>query len=295
MNVSIPSLATRAMLVYVSISSWSARKLDKKQTQKTIKGAGASSDAARVNKHLLANADSALKAIQRKANQIRDYIDANTLPWDDAGNRLISNDRALVVVGDIATLQTEFEAAIDDFIREYPVLRAQALANLGDMADDTDYPQPDQVRSKFKLSVSFNPLPEGFGDIRTGMSEVQAKAWQTHFEGAVKRQVNEALRAAYTRLAENLQRYSDRLRLKDDGSGAMERFRDTMVTSLRETLDLLASLNVFGDAELERLLHEIRTNIATHDAEALRASPTMAVLVKHEADEVLRRMQQFLV
>ncbi|MCJ5690423.1 hypothetical protein LPJ08_29135, partial [Klebsiella pneumoniae] len=110
-TVSIPTLSTRAMLVYVKISVWSARKLDKKQTQKTIKDAGATNDAARVNKHLLANADAKLREVQRVANQIRAYVDANTLPWDDAGNRLVSNDRALIVVGELHNLQQQFQAA----------------------------------------------------------------------------------------------------------------------------------------------------------------------------------------
>lgn len=291
---SIPDLTKTAMLAYVSISVWSARKLDKKQSLKTIKDAGATNDAARVNKHLLANADNALKNVQRVANEIRAYIETNTLPWDDAGNRLVSNDRALVVVGEAHALNQKFNEAVDTFVAEYPVLRAQALQNLGDMADDSEYPQPDVVRSKFSMKLSFNPIPDGFGDIRVGMTEQQAKAWQSHFEANVKTQVNVALRNAWERLREVLQRYSDRLRLKDDGSGKMEIFRDTMVTNLRDTVSLLSSLNVFDDPELKAVTRRVSQEIACFEPEALRTSPATAITVKAQVDDVLEHMRTLL-
>lgn len=290
----IPALSSRAMLVYVMIRVWSARKLDKKQTAKTIKGAKASGDAARVNKHLLANSDAALKDIQRKAGEIRTYLENNTLPWNDAGMRMVSNDRALTLVGEVNNLVNEFNACVDTFVQEYPVLRAQALKNLGDMADDADYPPPDVVRSKFSVKLTFEPIPEGFGDLRVGMNEAQAKAWQSHFEGNVKQQMNAALRSAWDRLRENLERYSDRLTLKDDGSGKMEIFRDTMVTSLRETVTLLRSLNVFDDPDLDRITDQVQREIAVYEPDQLRTSVATSTLVKSEVDEILKKMQGFL-
>jgi uncharacterized membrane-anchored protein YhcB (DUF1043 family) len=294
MNVEIPSLSSNAMLVYISVSVWSARKLDRKQTAMTVKAAGATSDAARVNKHLLANADSLLRDVQRKANEARTYIEENTLPWDDAGNRIISNDRALVVVGDLNRISQEFSKLVDRFVIEYPVLRAQALQNLGDMANDDDYPQPDVVRGKFSMRLSFNPIPTGFGDFRVGMSEQQARAWQAHFEGNVKAQMNAALRNAYERLRENLQRYSDTLQPRPDDPEKMKIFRDSMVEQMRDTVALVSSLNVFGDVELDRLSRDIHTQVARYSADELRASPATAIAVKSEVDDMLARMQSIL-
>lgn len=289
-DVTIPTLADAGMLVYTKISCWSARKLDRKQTEKTIKGAGATNDAARVNKHLLANADSLLREVARAGNAIRDYIDNNTLPWDDAGNRFVSNDKALAMVGELKELEDVFNAAVDAFVAEYPILRAQALQNLGDMANNDDYPQPDVVRGKFSVRVSFSPLATGFGDARVDMSEAQAKAWQAHFEGNVQKQINEALASAYDRLRENLQRYSDRLKVRDDGSGKMEIFRDTMVTSMRDTLALLSSLNVFGDQKLMALVDEVSRDIASYEPDVLRTNATTVKVVKSSVDDILSRL-----
>lgn len=291
-SVSIPNLSDRAMLCYVSLSIWSARKLDKKQTLKTIAAAGATNDAARVNKHLLANADEALRAIQRKGNEIRAYIESNTLPWDDAGNRLLSNEQALAVVGHVGQLEIEFNELVDEFVMQYPALRAQAVANLGGMGDDSEYPQPDEVRSKFKVKVSFTPLPTGFGDLRVGMSEQQAKAWQSHFEAVVRNQTEDALKAAWERLRNNLAKYSDRLTPQEDGKPAI--FRDSMVESLRDTVQLLSSLNVFDNDELARTCDYVSREIARYEPDTLRNSPAAAALVKSEADELLAKMKEML-
>lgn len=294
MTVHIPTLHDSAMLVYVRITVWSARKLDKKQTLKVNKDAAATSDAGRVNKHLLASADTKLKDVQRKASEIRDFIDTHTLPWDDAGNRIISNASALSVVGQIQNLKVEFDELVDEFVREYPVLRAAAIVNLGDMGDDSDYPQPDVVRTKFSMRMSFSPLPTTFGDIRAGMSEQQAQAWQSHFEGNIKTQVNTALVSAWSRLRESLERYSDRLRVKDDGTGRMEVFRETMVTQLRDTCSMLASLNVFGDNELESIVHQVHSSIACFEPDALRTNITTRLQVKVDVDDILDRMRSYL-
>lgn len=291
-TVSIPTIADACMLVYVRVGVWSARKLDKKQTQKTIHDAGATDDAARVNKHLLANADAALKEVQRKGNAIRDYIEANTLPWDDAGNRLVTNARALTMVGELHALEQKFWQAVDDFVQQYPLLRAQAVANLGDMGADEDYPQPDVVRSKFHLKISFSPVAKNFGDVRQGMSQQQAQAWQNAFEVNVSGQVESAIKAAWLRLRESLERYSDRLLIDDAEKRRV--FRDTMVEQLRQTTSLLQSLNVFGNAELDRIANEVNRDIACFDADVLRTNTGVAMATKARADEILARMRGFL-
>jgi hypothetical protein len=290
MNVSIPTLADSAMLCYLRVSVWSARKLDKKQTAKTIDDAGATSDAARVSKHLLANADKLLKDVQRKASELRDFVDSNTLPWNDAGQRILSNDKALTFVGPFENKVKEFNVLVADFVDAYPALRQQALQNLGDMANNDDYPPADVVRSKFAVKLSFDPMPTGFGDMRLGMSEQQAKAWQAHFEGNVKTQMNAALETAWSRLREDLEKYSDRLKVKDGGDKC-EIFRDTMVTNLRETCALLSSLNVFGDENLQKITQKVSLEIAKFEPETLRTQPSAAKYVKGEVDNILSQMQ----
>lgn len=289
----IPNISQSAMLVYVRVSVWTARKLDRKQSKKLVDGANAVDDAARVNKHLLASADEKLRKVTAQGNKLRDFIVAKTVPWDDAGNRLLPNTVALQTVGDIEAMKSEFDQLVDEFVQEYPILRAQALHNLGDLGVDEDYPQPDEIRDKFRVRVTYTPVPVNFGDVRTGMTPEQAAAWQSHFEQRVKDQVNDALADAWSRLRERLEQYSDRLTLRDGKDGPrVGIFRDSMVENLRETLDLLESLNVFGDQSLISTAKLVRDQIANRDPAQLRGTVESQV-VKTAVDDILKRMSDF--
>lgn len=292
--MNITQIHDRAMLTYLRIGTWSARKLDSKTTKKVTKDASAVADAARVNKHLLASADTQLREIQKVGNEARKFLEGNTLPWDDAGNRLLPNEKAIEVVGELTAIEKRYNAAVDEFVENYPELRAQALIHLGDLANIDDYPPAEHVRSKFSFRLSFTPVPTGFSDVRTGLAPDQIGALSAHYEASARRQVGDALMAAWGRLRETLGHYSDRLQLKDDGSGKMQIFRDSMVSNLRETCALLKTLNVFGDDDLERVRVRVERDIASFDADQLRTNDMLAVGVKSEVDVVLEHMKALL-
>lgn len=290
----LTTIHDRAMLTYLRIGSWSARKLDTKATKKVTDDAGASSDAARVNKHLLAASDDQLKKIQKIGGEARKYLDNHTLPWDDAGNRLLPNEKCIEVVGELTRYEQEYNAAVDAFIAEYPALRAQALHNLGDLANHEDYPAPDQVRHKFSFRLSFTPVPNGFSDVRTGLQDSQVEALKAHYEANTKRQMHEALGNAWARLRENLNTYSDRLQAREDDPTKMKIFRDSMVENLRETCALLRDLNVFADEDLERTRARVERDIACFDPSVIRDNGSIGAAVKSEVDAVLRHIQSIM-
>lgn len=294
MSPNIASIHDRATLAYLRIGGWSARKLDNKATKKVTDGASATNDAARVNKHLLASADTKLRAITKLGGEARRYLEANTLPWDDAGNRMLPNEKMVDVIGELTNYEQRFKQLVEELVEEYPDLREQALANLGDLANPDDYPPTDALRDKFSFRLSFTPIPTGFSDQRTGLQDEQVKQLQRHYEANARRQVGDALQAAWARLRENLTHYATRLEEKDDGSGDMKIFRDSMVENLRDTCALLKTLNVFDDDELERTRRRVERDIASFDPKDLRESPVLARAVKSDVDILLQHMREQL-
>lgn len=291
-TINIPSLHDRAMLCYISVSCWSARKLDRKASGKVTSEAGASDDAARVNKHLLASADTTLKELTKLGAKARRYLEENSLPWDDAGNRLLSNEKAIEVVTEITNMEKEFSTLADAFTNDYPVLRAQALDNLGDLANSDEYPQPDIVREKFSMRVSMSPLPTGFGDARTGLMPQQVAALQAHFEAGVRKQFNVALEASWRRLLANVESISERLTPGDDGKRKI--YRDSLIENARETCQLLRTLNVFDEPSLEAVRAEVENQLCVFDADQLRDNDALSTNVKAAADDILARMKEML-
>lgn len=292
-TINVVSLHDKAMLAYISVSTWSARKLDKKATTRVTNAAAASTDAARVNKHLLASADASLRKIAKIGTDARRYLEANSLPWDDAGNRLVDNLKAIEVVGKITQMEKDYYAAVDEFIVEYPMLRAQAIINLGELAADEDYPQPDQLRHKFSMRLSLEPLPAGFGDVRTGLSPQQVTALGRQFEARTRMKFSVALEDAWKRLRTVVAAIAERM----DNSADPEKrkiFRDSLFENARETCALLKSLNVFEDPNLEQVRYEVEHYLLQHEPDAVRASPDVAATVQYKANELLDRMKAIL-
>ena len=81
-------LNEKAMLVKLKISQWTARKYDRKISDKVARDMGADPDAGRYTKVLIAN--EAIEKINKLANEIRNkYHYTNTLPWLDDGSRIL--------------------------------------------------------------------------------------------------------------------------------------------------------------------------------------------------------------
>lgn len=283
------NLTQRAMLAYISISSWSGMKLDKKASTKLTDAAGASADAARVNKRLLAGADAKLTAIRRIDTNARRYLESETLPWDDAGNRLLPNVKAFAVMAKVAEFRKEFYAAVDELVAEYPLLREQALASLGELADSADYPPTDQLRHRFEFRITFTPLPDSFtGDVRYGLTDEQVQALEAAAQGRVREQVEHALRAAIARLLHDVQHLAAKLKRTDAGEYPI--FRDSTIENVRATAEALGPLNVFGDPTLEAMRQRVLAECCLYDPSALRTLTTARDDVADKAQALVADM-----
>ena len=83
MNNSI-SIASSAMLVELSISTWTARKLDKKVSTKVDLDSGAKTKVINANKNLMAGTG-VLDTLVKYAANARAWHLSQTLPWTDNG------------------------------------------------------------------------------------------------------------------------------------------------------------------------------------------------------------------
>lgn len=281
----------QSQLIYLKVSMWQARSLDKRVTKDLNDEQNAASNASRVNKYLMASADAELKAIARIGREARDLVEKNSLPWDDAGNRLVSNVDLFTLLGDLKTVEQKFGLAVEDFVQEYPRLCTESIAALGDMGDVNDYPLAEQVRGKFGIRVSLQPLADGYGDVRTGLSPEQIATLNECYADQLRGQFEDAQATAIERLKENVARMADRLALTDEGKS--KAFTYTLVENLRETVNLLRGLNVLDTPELKELLDDAEDRLCRFDVKELRDSLSAASSTKKAADDILSRMMAF--
>ena len=251
MNAPRMNIDTSALLVELSISTWTARKLDKRVSQEVIASKKAHNNgAARVNKHLLAGR-SELEVLTSLGSATRNYLATMTMPWSDSGIRLLPAQLFDQVNTELHRRQGEFESAVQEFVRVYPsLITAQAMA-LGDMFDRAEYPSALEMSSKFGFRFGYMPVPST-GDFRVDVGNDALKEMQELNERATKERVERAMRDAWERLKDKLAHLAERLKVEVvDGKERPRVFHDSMLQSAFELVDVLKAFNITNDQQLE--------------------------------------------
>ncbi len=141
---------TRAVLVWLQIGTWAARKYDKAATAKIVSHYAAANDAARVNKSLLPADASSYKTLIQLATAIRATHYSKTLAWADEGWRLLPTANYQQYATWFRSVSQEFADARAMFGQDYPALRAAAPARLNGMFRAEDYPATSDVMARFR-------------------------------------------------------------------------------------------------------------------------------------------------
>ena len=136
-------ISKKAMLARLSISTWSARRLDKTATEKIKNDFQTSNDAGRYNKSLIAT--NALKKVQSAAGDARTFHYQQTLPWNDDGARILPAANFFAYSEGMRKHKAAFQAAVSEFLTEYPALVEDAKIRLNSLFVQSDYPSTENI------------------------------------------------------------------------------------------------------------------------------------------------------
>jgi hypothetical protein len=280
----VAGVARAAMLVDLNIAVYSGRKQDK-STQAEVtnaKGSG-SKKAASVYKNLFAECKE-LEEITKFQARARSEHYRLTLPWNDHGARLLPTAALLDYKKIINRYQDEFDRLVEAFLDKYETLVAAAAFQLGTLFDRAEYPDREQVARRFRMEIGFTPLPTG-GDFRLDVESQVQRELVEQYEKRLESQLKLANRDAWNRLHEALSRLSDRLVVDENGKKRV--FHDTMVTGAVELCELLTTMNVTKDAELERARRELEKVLSGISPKELREEDGTRILMKQKVDKIL--------
>lgn len=290
------SIASSAMLVELSISTWTARKLDKGVSAEVDINKSTKTRAGNYNKNLLAGTGF-LDTITKYAANARAWHLSQTLPWSDNGLRLLPMSNFMDYKAQLGVLETNYMALVDKFVVAYPNLVSAAAFQLGDLFKREEYPDVEKVKNKFKMSYNFLPVPMA-GDFRVDINEDAKSEIMKSCEDAYNERLNNAMRDAWNRLHDCLTRMSDRLQYDEvdtEVDGRWERvlkprvFRDSLVENAMELTTLLKHFNLTNDANLEEARRSLADAIKNHDAESLRENYHAREAVKQKVDNILNK------
>jgi len=293
MNNSI-SIGSSAMLVELSIRSWTGRKLDKSVSAEIDVAKNTKTSVVNANKNLMAGTG-VLDKIIKQAAAIRAWHISQTLPWTDNGSRLLPMSNFMAYKEQLGKAEESYNALVDKFVDAYPNLIIAAAFQLGDLFNRTEYPEIHTLRNRFSMQYSFFPVPTA-GDFRIDINEEAKADIIANCNKAYEDRLNNAMRDAWERLKDCLTRMSDRLIIDvvhgEDGTPSHEFrvFRDSMIDNAKELVDLLQHLNLTKDPMMERARRDLKQVLDKYDAETLRESLTARTDAKAQVDAILNKM-----
>lgn len=275
---------TRALQVWLTLTTWTARKYDKKATAETNQRYSASADASRVNKCLMPGDAPAYKELIQLCNSIRNEHYAKTLAWSDAGWRLLTTKDYMGYTQWFRGRSNEFDNAFDRFATDYPNLKTQAKKLLGPkLWNDDDYPSVGDLKSRFVLQISYAPIAVE-GDIRVDLAADQIAAIEDNVRSRQGSELERAMSDCWTRLYTVVSRMQERLNEPE------AIFRDTLVTNITDLCDALKSFNIANDPSLESMRQRVLTDLTKFSPDTLRDDPKVRKAIAKRADDILKAM-----
>lgn len=288
------TLSDRAMLAELSVTQWSARKLDRRITDQVNSEHNAAADACRVNKLLVPK--ESLAEVQAAISAARDEHAKRTLAWRDNGPRILSAAGYLAYADAMRRHRHEIERKADEFAAAYPGLVASAPARMNGLYDPADYPAASEIRGRFRFSVVISPVPAA-DDFRVTVGAEAEAAIRADIESRAAEALAASKREIGERITELAGRMVERLRAtrttKDGGIGAGI-FRDSLVENVRELAELIPSLNIDGDPALAEIGRRMAAELAAHAPAELRESAELRASVADAASAILDELAPFM-
>jgi hypothetical protein len=282
---SVSKLSSSALIVNLSLSVWTGRKLDKRVSEEVDQQKSTKARAGNYNKNLMAGSGK-LEEITKIANAIRSWLYGVTQPWGDNGDRILNMAYFMEFKDRLADYEQQFGTAVDGFLSDYDTLVAAAAFQLGDLFNREDYPHRDQIAAKFGMRYSMIPLPQS-GDFRVDIGEDGLKELQTQYESVLHQRVTGAMTEAWERLHDCLSRMSERLADTEDGKRKI--FRDSLVDNAVEICGLLKSFNITNDTRMDEMRKQLEDAMRGVDAVSLRDSDSLREQTKRKVDNILSK------
>jgi len=284
-TTNVPSLSSSAMLVELSISCWSGKKLDKKASKDVELMNQAQSGAGSYTKRLLGDCPE-LEALQKFCANIRTgFHYSYTHPWSDNGPRLLMTSRYFDYHKNITEAAQEFEELKEKFLAVYGDARMQAQAKLGNMWSEKDYPSVGKLRKKFAFNVNYVPLPDA-GDFRVDIGNEAVEQLREQYNEAYERQISGVMEDVWRRLYKTLEPIS-RMLADDKGNGKKPNMYRSVFDRAMEIAQLMEDCNITGDPQMQSAQRKLTHTFERVSFDAVKADSNLKAETKKSVDEII--------
>ena len=293
------NLHSRALLCYVNFKLPRLGITDKVATDEVATNHNVQADMGRYRKHLYPKESMARIQTIISATKAHHYL--TTLPWLDKGGRILPSVNYLAHEHKMRDFQIEFETAVADFVKDYQRNLAESARLLGTLFDPKDYPDPMDIAAMFELNYRYTQIPSS-QDFRVDVSDDAADAIRAQMDVDNQTAVKDAMKDAWERvfkvtkhMTESLRNYKpgyvDQYGNKFKASGA---FHSSLVENVRQLTEVLPSLNIGEDPELDKVAQAMHQDLCVFDADVLKQDEDTRNEVANRAAAILENVSAFL-
>ena len=276
------SAANNGILMGISLSVWSGRKLDKAVSAEVDVAKSTKARAGNYNKNLFAGVTE-LEDVRCVGGKIRNWHHDITSPWADNGDRLLPMSSFTDVKQRIKLFEQEFTTAKDTFCDKYAQIISQQAFTMGALFNRNDYPDIKDIAQKFSLSYTFCPVPL---DWRVDADEDTKREVQEHYQKVYNDRLAGVTKDLWDRLHTCLTHMNERL---TDVAGEKKIFRDSLMNNAVDLCGLLTKLNIANDPKLEAARKQLESAICNMDVKDLRADAGARKEVQVQVDDILKK------
>lgn len=275
------SLQSNSVVVSLSVSQWTARKLDKKITDEVNTTHAASNDAGRYNKLLVAKEFT--EAVSKVVNKARTFHYENTLAWGDNNERLLPSANYFTYVTEMNLMRSEFENAVTAFLKNYDAVIDDAQKRLNGMFKLSDYPSRTEIIEKFSFRTSFFPVPDT--DFRVQLDSVEVDKLREALGAEINNRLADAVKGVWERINTQL------VHMRETLSQSDKVFRNSLFDNLNELVDLLPKLNVTNDKAISEICGQMKK--LSVDPDTVRVDVKLRAKKAEEVQDVLNKFGSF--
>jgi hypothetical protein len=262
-----PTYRLRATMAAVRIAfTWfGVRKtLTVEQKTQAADTFGAEGQFLSAGKKLLDTCHPAYKGVTGVRNRILSYWRGVSLPYPEAGIRLIRRDDLGAFDVQLTTLKAELTEAVSQLDEHYGVLRTAAREQLGQLYNSADYPPA--LRGLFEVAWDFPSVepPEYLRQLSLDLYRQECERVTARFNEAVQL----AEQAFFDELAKLVGHLTERLSGTEDGKPKV--FRDSAVENLQGLFERFRHLNVASSEQLDDLVTQAQRIVRRVEPQQLR-------------------------
>ena len=290
------AMAANYLLVDLKLRSWSGKSTDRGASKEVLANKHAVDDGGAFVKNLLAGAKQELKEVHTLGNALRSFVYSRTLAWsstsDDGarrGERLLASSTAMDFLVELNDLKKQYDKSVLALQVVWPQRCAEAMRNLGGLANADDYPDASTLPALFSVSVDLRPVPALSDFTRLNVPAELANALGQRSASQAQIQVSNALREMQERFTEELERIG--AQMAKHGNGEKTRLYSTLITNMQGLVSMARNMNLNQNPKLAELADKIEARLLSMPIESYRDDPLKAKAAAAEAQALLGEVQ----